>query len=140
MKTAKVIGLLALVFIAGFVGGVEATRIVFRYMVAHPNVPAVRIESLLDRKLRLDAPQRQKVHEILKDSREKRRSVMEDFQPKFNAAVLETRSNIVAVLRPDQQERFAQFLDDNRQFLAIRELPPQKKPSQTNLESEAHSP
>ena len=35
MKTFKVIGVLALVFVAGFAGGVVATRIVVRQMVAN---------------------------------------------------------------------------------------------------------
>ena len=34
MKTFKVIGLLALVFLAGFAGGIVATRVVVRRMVA----------------------------------------------------------------------------------------------------------
>lgn len=131
MKTFKVIGLLALVFVAGFAGGVVATKIVVRqmvaYAVAHPAGAGGKVELNLNHRLRLDQQQRERVHEILKDSRDKLRGVREEFQPKFNAIVLQTRTNIVAVLRPDQQERFAEFLTENRQFLPVHEPPPPKK-------------
>jgi hypothetical protein len=135
MKTLKVIGLLVLVFAAGFSGGVVATRILVRQRVAnavaHPQQARTRveqhIEQNLDAKLHLDANQRAQVHQILKDSQVKLRVVREDFQPKFNAVILDTRTNISALLRPDQETRFEQFLADNRQFLPLRELPPVKK-------------
>jgi hypothetical protein len=85
------------------------------------------VELNLDRKLRLDQQQRQRVHEILKESRDKLRTVREEFQPKFNSIILDTRTNIVAVLRPEQKERFEEFLENNHQFLPVREpLPPKK--------------
>jgi len=135
MKTFKVIGLLALVFVAGFSGGVVATRIFVRqmvaYAIAHPERTRTHveqnIEQNLNRKLRLDPQQREQVHQILKDSRDKLRVVREDFQPKFNSIVLDTRTNIFVLLKSDQQERFEEFMADNRQFLPVRELPPLKK-------------
>jgi Spy/CpxP family protein refolding chaperone len=131
VKTLKVIGLLALVFVAGFAGGVVATRMMVRQMAdaaAHPvGSSAGKVEANLDRKLRLTDEQRQKIHEILKTSREKLRDVREEFQPQFNAIVFDARTNISAVLKPEQERRFEQFLADNRQFLPIRELPPLKK-------------
>ena len=135
MKTLKVIGLLALIFAAGFAGGVVATRLFVRQMVryaaAHPaqtrtNVE-VNIDLRLERRLALDPQQWNQVRQILKESREKMRAVREEFQPKLNSISLEARTNIYAVLRPGQQERFAAFLEDNRQFLAVRELPPPRQ-------------
>jgi hypothetical protein len=135
MKTYKVIGLLALIFLAGFAGGVVATRIVVRrmvaYAVAHPAGAGQKVEVTLDHKLHLDESQRQQVHEILKDSRDRLRVVREDFQPQFNAVALETRSNIAVLLKPEQQKRFEQFLADNHQFLPVRETPTPKKLEQT---------
>lgn len=131
MKTFKVIGLLALVFIAGFAGGVVATRMMVRRMVtqamAHPEVVRVNIEKNLNTRLRLDPAQRDHVHKVLKDSHDKVRAVREEYQPKLNAIAMDTRTNIVSVLRPAQQDRFEEFLADNRQFLTVRELPPLKK-------------
>jgi Spy/CpxP family protein refolding chaperone len=131
VKTLKVIGLIALVFLAGFAGGVVATKMVVRqmaYAAAHPvGSSAGKVEANLDHKLRLTDDQRQQIHEILKTSREKLRDVREEFQPQFNAVVFDARTNIANVLRPEQQRRFEQFLADNRQFLPIRELLPPKK-------------
>jgi hypothetical protein len=135
MKTLKVIGLLVLVFAAGFSGGVVATRILVRQMVAnavaHPQQARSRVEQNseqnLNAKLHLDPDQRAQVRQILKDSQAKLRVVREEFQPRFNAVILDTRTNISALLRPEQQTRFEQFLADNRQFLPLRELPPVKK-------------
>jgi Spy/CpxP family protein refolding chaperone len=127
----KVIGLLALVFLAGFSGGVVATRMIVRqmaYAAAHPvGSSAGKVEANLGHKLRLTDEQRQRIHEILKDSRERLRSVREEFQPQFNAIVLDARTNISAVLKPEQQRRFDQFLADNGQFLPLREMPQPKR-------------
>jgi hypothetical protein len=131
MKTVKVIGVLVLIFVAGFSGGVVATRVVVREMVKearrNPETPQVlrtNIEQNLYRTLQLTPEQRKQVREILKDSRDRRRPLLEQFQPQLDAITLETRSNITAKLRPEQQERFKQFLSENRQFLFVRELPP----------------
>ncbi|HXT10937.1 MAG TPA: hypothetical protein VN873_05180 [Candidatus Angelobacter sp.] len=135
MKTLKVIGLLVLIFAAGFAGGVVATRVVVRRMVAravaHPDatreVVRTNFERDLNQTLHLNPEQRGKVHDILKDSRDKTRVIREEFQPRLNAIALETRTNISAALRPEQRKRFEQFLAENRQFLAVHELPPKKK-------------
>lgn len=137
MKTLKVIGLLVLVFAAGFSGGVVATKVLVRRMVAvavaHPDVTRevvrTNIEQNLFRRLRLDQQQREQVHEILRDSRDRLREVRDEFQPQLNAIVLDARTNISAVLKPDQEKRFEQFLTENRQFLPYREpTPPKKEP------------
>lgn len=138
MKSLKVVGLVALIFVAGFAGGVVATRVFVRrmvqYAVAHPNQTRTNIEQNIDQRLfqRLGAnqQQREQMRGILKDSRAKARDLREQFQPKLNSISLEARTNIYAVLRPEQQDRFAAFLEENRQFLAVRELPPPRK--QTN--------
>jgi Spy/CpxP family protein refolding chaperone len=131
VKTLKVIGLIALVFLAGFAGGVVATRMVVRqmaYAAAHPvGSSAGKVEASLDHKLRLTDDQREQIHEILKTSREKLRDVREEYQPQFNAVVFDARTNISNILKPEQQRRFEQFLADNRQFLPIRDFPQPKK-------------
>ena len=142
MKTLKVLGLVALIFVAGFAGGVVATHIFVRQMVryaaAHPAQVRTNVEQNIEvrlvHRLGLNPEQRQEVRQVLKDSREKMRDVREEFQPKLNTISLEARTNIYAVLRPDQQDRFAAFLEENRQFLPVRELPPLR---QTNAPSAA---
>jgi|SRR6185312_12864791 len=133
MKTVKVIGVLVLIFVAGFFGGVVATRMVVREMVKearrNPETPQLlrtNIEQNLYRTLQLSPEQRKQVREILKESRDRRRPILEQYQPQLDAITLETRSNISARLRPEQQQRFKEFLSENRQFLFIRELPPKR--------------
>ena len=131
MKTVKVFGLIALIFVAGFAGGVVATRMVVRRMVAnaiaHPTGAGPKVEVVLDRKLRLDEAQRQRVHEILKVSRDKMRDVREELQPRLNMIALDARTNISALLKAEQQKRFEQFIEDNRQFLPVRDVPEARK-------------
>jgi hypothetical protein len=142
MKSLKAVGLIVLIFAAGFVGGVYATHIFLRrmvqYAVAHPNQIRTNIEQNIDqrlfRRLGVDPVQREQVHDILRDSRERMRDVREQFQPMLNTISLETRTNIYAVLKPDQQDRFAAFLEENRQFLPIRELPPPRRQTNAPIE------
>ncbi|HWC59809.1 MAG TPA: hypothetical protein VHC44_08955 [Verrucomicrobiae bacterium] len=137
MKTIKVIGVLVLIFVAGFSGGVVATRVIVRRMVMearrHPDlaVSTIRtnIEHNLVRTLRLSQEQQKQVHEILKDSRDRMRPIREQFQPQLDAITIETRSNISARLTPEQQKRFEEFLSQNRQFLPLREMQPKKDQS-----------
>lgn len=141
MKTLQVAGLLALIFVAGFAVGVVATDIIeTRVMrqaaaqaIAHPTQTRTNIEMNIDqrleRQLSLGPEKRMQVRRILRDAREKMRAVREEFQPRLNTISLEARTNIYGVLNRNQQDRFAAFLEDNRQFLAVRELPP---PRQTN--------
>lgn len=133
MKTVKVIGVLVLIFLAGFSGGVVATRVVVRQMVRearrNPETPQVlrtNIEQNLFRTLQLSPEQKKQVHEILKDSRDRRRPIMEQYQPQLDAITIETRSNIFSMLKPEQQQRFKEFLSENRQFLFLREPPPKR--------------
>lgn len=141
MKPLQVAGLLALIFVAGFVGGAALTDIIetraMRKAVAqaveHPTAARTNIEMSidmrLDRRLGLNPAQRNQVRRIMKDAREKMRALREEFQPRMNTISLEARTNIYDVLRPNQQDSFAAFLEENRQFLNVRELPP---PRQTN--------
>jgi hypothetical protein len=136
MKTIKVIGVLVLIFAAGFSGGIVATRMVVRHMVRearrNPETPQVlrtNVEQNLFRTLQLSPEQRKQVHEILKDSRDRMRPIREQFQPQLDAVVIETRSNILTTLRPGQQQRFKEFLSENRQFLPLREMPPRRDQS-----------
>lgn len=134
MKTLKAIGLIVLIFAAGFVGGVFATRVFVRrlvqYAAAHPNQARSSVEQNIDqrlfRRVGVDPQQREQMHEILKGSRAKMRDLREEYQPMLNSISLEARSNIYAVLMPEQQDRFAAFLEENRQFLAVREVPPSR--------------
>jgi len=136
MKSLKVIGALVLIFIAGFSGGVVATRMEVRQMVRdmrrNPETPQVlrtNIEQNLFRTLQLSQEQRKQVHEMLRDSRDRMRPIREQYQPQLDAIIIETRSNILETLKPEQKKRFKEFLSENRQFLPLREQAPKRDQS-----------
>jgi len=139
MKTLKVIGVIVLIFVAGFSGGVVATRVVVRNMVRQAqrnpeqttSLIRTNIEQNFYRTLHLSQEQRKQVHEMLKDSRDRMRPIREQFQPQLDSIVIETRSNIFNKLTPPQQTRFKEFLSENRQFLPLRE-PPSRKDQSAN--------
>jgi hypothetical protein len=117
MKTSKVWLLLALVFLAGFAGGVVATRIAVRHFVrqaiAHPARIRAKIERELDRRLDLDPPQREQMNRILRRSHERMIVLRRDFQPQFTSILQDTRQEISAVLNPVQRRRFERFLAEH---------------------------
>src|SRR5437868_233729 len=117
--------LLALMFVAGFAGGVVVTRAAVRNFVrnaaANPDLLRVRIEREMAWTLKLDRQQRLQVAQILKQSHERLRTLRQQFQPQIALIVQDARKDISAVLTPAQQERFEQFMNENRPFLPLRE-------------------
>lgn len=127
MKQLKVWLVLALVFLAGFAGGVVATRVVVRQFVgkaiANPELVRNKIERDLNRKLRLDARQRKDVHQILVKSHRQLRELRQGFQPQFAAIVAGAKKDIAEILTPEQREQFERLQADNKAFLRTRESP-----------------
>ena len=120
MKLVKVWLLLALVFVAGFAGGVVVTRVAVRHFVSQaiedPGLVRTRIERLLVRNLDLDREQRRQVHEILMQSNARLRTLRQSVQPEFRTIIQDTRKDISAVLKPDQQKRFQRLQARTRRF------------------------
>lgn len=124
MKRSKVWLVLVLVFLAGFAGGILATRLAVRHFVreaiSHPELIRNKIERELDRTVRLTPDQRTQVHAILVDSQQQLQAVRREFQPQFSSVIRETRARISKVLTPEQQERFEKFQAENRALLPVR--------------------
>jgi len=120
MKTLKVVLVLALVFLAGAAGGVVATRVAIRHFVAsaiaNPDVVRNRIERQLARKLSLDRAQRIQTAAALKHAHERLKVLRAEFQPQFSNIIEDARSQINAVLTPEQQKLFEEFQAQNRRF------------------------
>jgi uncharacterized protein YneF (UPF0154 family) len=121
MKRFKVWLLLTLVFLAGFSGGIVATRIAVRHFVRQamtkPELVRNKVERDLIRKLRLDAGQREQVRQILRRSHQQIQELRREFQPQFADILQATRKDISAVLTPAQQQRFEQFQAENETVL-----------------------
>ena len=125
MKTFKLIFLMALVFFAGAVAGVVATRAVVRHTVreavTHPERVQVVIERRLAWRLRLDDDQRAKLHDILSDTHGQLTDLRRQYRPQMVSILKSTDSQISALLTPAQQERYEKFKEENRPLLqAIR--------------------
>lgn len=116
MKRLKVWTVLALVFAAGFAGGVLATRVLTRHVVraaiGNPGLIQGQIERQLDRRLRLDNAQSAEVRRILRQSQERLEALRGEFQPRFRAILEEGRRDISDLLTPEQARRFEEYLAD----------------------------
>lgn len=118
MNKAKPWLVLILVFIAGFAGGVVTTRAVVRRVIQaavdHPNLVQMQVERTIDRRLRLDREQRQRVHDYLDHAHDELRSLRLKFQPDFQAIMTEASSNIDSTLTPEQRIRFEKLKEEKR--------------------------
>ena len=125
MKHLKACVLIALIFLAGFAVGAVTTRVAVRHFVLRvirdPNVMRERVEHRIASRLRLDAAQRAKVHEIMIETQGQLKGLRTEFQPRFLAIMEHSQSEIAAVLRPDQFRRFEQFQSENRGWWQARE-------------------
>jgi len=123
MKKIKIALVLGLVFLTGLATGVVGTRIVIRgiirRIIANPDLVRATIERDLTRKLKLDAAQREKVHEVLRQSQQDLRVLRAQTQPKFVEIFTNAEDQIQAVLRPEQQERWEKLKRENRQILPL---------------------
>jgi hypothetical protein len=120
MKTFKLIALIALIFAAGFVAGIVVTRVVVRHLIqraiAQPDLARERIERALDRRLRLDADQEKRAHEILLDASTQLKALRTQFQPEFAGIASHAQEKISAILTPEQQKRFERFQAEHREM------------------------
>jgi uncharacterized membrane-anchored protein YhcB (DUF1043 family) len=120
MKRFKPWLVVALVFLAGVVFGVVATRVVVRQAVRaailQPEKMRDRIERDLNRRLRLNEQQRSQVHAALVRAHERLQALRREFQPRFVEILDGTRSEILPALTPEQRERFEQFREENRRL------------------------
>jgi len=124
MKTFKLILLIALIFAAGFLGGVVTTRIAVRHFIqraiAQPDLVRERIEHGLDRRLGMDAEQQKQLHEILLDAHTQIKALRQQFQPQFAGIIGSTQEKISAILTPEQQKQFERFRSEHREIFRPR--------------------
>jgi Spy/CpxP family protein refolding chaperone len=118
MKRLKPWLLLLLVFCTGFAGGVVATRATVRDFVRHavkdPNFMRGVIERRIAFRLRLDAEQRSKLHDILLQTQGDLKTLRLEFQPRFLTIIEHAQSEIEATLTPEQRKRFEDLKAENR--------------------------
>lgn len=108
-----------LVFVAGLAGGVAVDRAVLLprpgehgprgHGPQHGRPPVERFLEDLSNEVGLSAAQKAQVATVLDHAQERARSIMEASRPALDAAQKQTRDEIVALLTPEQQARFAEL-------------------------------
>ena len=112
--------LMLLIFLAGFTSGAVAARGVLRHFIQrtvnNPDLFRERIERRIAMKLRLDAAQRMRTHEILIEAHREIKELRGEFQPRFEAIMEKTKTEIGATLNPQQREALEKFAQESRQW------------------------
>ncbi len=120
MKHLKLVIVLALVFAAGFAGGVATTRAVFRHFVQRavkdPDFMRATIEKRAAMKLRLDAQQRDKLDAILRHTQTELKDLRGEFQPRFLEIISHTEAQVEDILTPAQKERFEKLRAEHQHW------------------------
>lgn len=115
MRNYKAIVGVLLVFLLGAISGAVATHMVERARMERG--PLAREELLVQRltsRLGLDAGQLERIRPIVHETHEAIRQVRIQCRPQVEALLDESQRRISAVLRPDQQERFRQLIEERR--------------------------
>jgi hypothetical protein len=110
MKQIKPWIVIGLVFVAGIVVGVIATRLAVRKVLervaTNPDVLRERMERNLARELKLTAEQRPKIHEIVVRSRDEIQELRAEFQPRVSGILKRSEREIRDVLNDAQRQKF----------------------------------
>jgi len=119
MKNAKPIIGIMLVFALGAASGAVATHMFHRdrmetFIKGGPESREEFIVSRLSRKLDLDTRQQVQVRTIVHENHRAMREVRKQQHPQIQAILDQGQSRISAVLRPEQQEKFRQIIEERR--------------------------
>jgi len=120
MKRIKTWLAVALVFLAGVVFGVVATRVAVRHFVrtaiSQPDRMRMRIERDLTRRLKLTDEQRPQVHAALVRAHQRLQGLRQEFQPRYLLILSDAQEEISSALTLEQRERFERFKKETRPF------------------------
>lgn len=138
MKT-RIIGAAILIFIAGIVCGVGIGRIFFPIKVVQPpqppfpggppisaNIWRMDLVKRLAKELGLTEEQTQKIDLLIKSGQERLKSLWDPIAPKAWQIIMETNTNIMEVLNPDQRLRFEEII---KKPPHLRGPPPRRGPA-----------
>jgi hypothetical protein len=119
MKNAKVIMGIVLVFALGAASGAIATHMYHRarmesFIKGGPESREDVIVSRLTRELGLDGQQQTQIRSIVHENHLAMRQVRKQYHPQIQAILEQGQQRISGVLKPDQQEKFRQIVDERR--------------------------
>jgi Spy/CpxP family protein refolding chaperone len=96
----------------------------------------VRVELLrrAERELNLTADQRDQIDQIIRESQERTKKLMEPINPKIRDEMQQTKDKFLAILTPEQKARFVEMLKQQR-LLQQRGRDPHRPPNNSSLPS-----
>ncbi len=115
MKNVKQILCVLLVFLLGAASGGLAVHIIYKSRMEtfqHGDFKA-REQILLDRlsrRLDLDGRQRSQLLAIIRQTHDEISSIKKQYRPQMEAVLEKSRQEVKRILRPDQLEKFEQFI------------------------------
>jgi hypothetical protein len=119
MKNWKLIAACVGIFLLGMlaggivVGGMVARRI-HRFRTGEPVFSATEVTRFLQRRLDLDAGQRQQVHAVVVDAQAEMRAVRQHSETQTWGVISNAVARIEPVLRADQREKFERLVAERR--------------------------
>jgi hypothetical protein len=115
MKYVKSVICVLFIFILGVGSGVLVTHIFYKsrmeqFLRGDPKVREEILLKRLSRKLALDERQRERVRAIVEETREEMKNIRKQFRPQMEAVLAKSRAEMRKILRPEQEEKFEQFV------------------------------
>lgn len=123
MKNWKAIAGVCLVFVLGMVAGGfltvhVITKRIQRIVQGGPQAVNQIIVKRLTKRLDLDADQSSKLMDILVDARKDIRSARAQISPQLKQIMDDSESKVRAMLKPEQQKKFDEVLENNKERIA----------------------
>jgi hypothetical protein len=115
MKKIKTIIGVIVIFLLGTLCGALGVHITYKtqitkYMSGDANVYQTIIVRHLSKKLNLDAEQREKIRELVKESQTEIYNIRKQIRPQIESALEKSGLRIRGVLRPEQVEKFDKLI------------------------------
>jgi len=120
MKNIRPIYCILLVFLLGTLCGALGTHLVYKCRMdsiigERGQQREERLVNRLDRKLDLDARQREQVRAIVRETQQEVRQVRRQFRPQMDAAIGKAQVKISALLTPEQRKKYEQMIAERKE-------------------------
>lgn len=119
MKNMKAIIGIILVFLLGAASGATVTHMIHRsrfetFIKGGPEAREEMIVKRLTHKLDLDSSQQEQVKAIVRENHVAIRQARSQCQPRIHELLEQGQTHIIALLRPEQQEKFRKIIAERK--------------------------
>lgn len=120
MKSLRPVYCIVVVFTLGILCGILGTHLVYNFRMetiisGRGQNREERLVNRLDRKLGLDAGQKEQVRSIVHETQEGIRTVRSQFRPQMVAIIEKAEMKISAILTPEQREKYEQMIVERKE-------------------------